>query len=375
MTAVVLSMLYNNYIYRTFFSRFIIIMLVLLLMVWLGQTIRFMNMISANKAELGIFIKMVILLIPSLSYLLLPIAAFIAMLICYNHLQSHNEMMIFQIYNYSKAAVIKPFIISLLIISIIGLLVSNFILPYSYKHFRSIQLNIQDTYLANMIEEKTFFTAINGITIYVEKKKSANTFQEIFVCDNRSTNHKTTIFAKEAALRPIANGGMMLFLNQGVQYEKSANGSRSSLKFDQYIFNLSSSQGRKLYESDNKINSIFAIIKNAYKGDKLFFYKNITSAAQRLIWPLNSLIAGIIVLSILLNAKFSRKKSNIPTIAGFAIAASYLLLSNVFVSLANRGLFFFIIYLFFTIIFTMCFLINLYRPNYWSGAFGKIKLV
>ena len=62
--------------------------------IWLTQSLRFVDLILNKGLSLGLFLYMTVLLLPSLLATILPIALFIAILYAYYHLISDREILV-----------------------------------------------------------------------------------------------------------------------------------------------------------------------------------------------------------------------------------------------------------------------------------------
>ncbi len=329
-------MIYDRYIARLFFYKFTVITVGLLMLIWVSQSLRLLDLIITKGISMLDFLSLTFLLMPALLHVLIPVTSLIALLMLCNTLTHSHEMIIFQISKFSKAQIVKPFVVCLSAVMLLNLIVSNVLLPQANRKFHEMQAYFRNNYIATMIEERTFNSDIKDVTIYIDNKVNDMQFEGIFINDSRQANKKLTIFAKHGELQ-LNNGTPHFILNRGIQYEKSANGSRAYLTFDTYNFNLSATKHLdKIHAIDQADLSTYQLLFGD-RSDK-HYSVFLVSGLRRIMWPLNTLIIGILSLAILINAKFSRKHRILPAIVAFGSSAFYLICNTVLFGVAKSNL-------------------------------------
>ena len=78
----------NSYILKQIFVGFALVTFSLMAILWLTQSLRFVQLVTNKGLPLGLFIQMTSLLMPRLFALLSPIAMFSASLFVYNRMLS-----------------------------------------------------------------------------------------------------------------------------------------------------------------------------------------------------------------------------------------------------------------------------------------------
>ena len=92
----------NLYIIKQLFTGFALVTFSLMAILWLTQSLRFVQLVTNKGLPLGLFVQMTSLLMPRLFSLLSPIAMFAAVLFVYNRMLSDRELVVM------KAAGISP---------------------------------------------------------------------------------------------------------------------------------------------------------------------------------------------------------------------------------------------------------------------------
>ncbi|MBR6327362.1 MAG: LptF/LptG family permease, partial [Alphaproteobacteria bacterium] len=82
----------TKYMARQILSGFLLVVFSLLAMLWLTQSLRFVEMVTNKGLPLRLFVELTTLLIPQLFVMLSPIAVFAAVLFVYNKLLADREL-------------------------------------------------------------------------------------------------------------------------------------------------------------------------------------------------------------------------------------------------------------------------------------------
>ena len=76
--------------------------------IWLTQSLRFVDLIVNKGLSLGLFLYMTLLLLPSLLAIILPVALFAAVLYAYHQLISDREIVVLKAATLSHARLAGP---------------------------------------------------------------------------------------------------------------------------------------------------------------------------------------------------------------------------------------------------------------------------
>src|ERR1700688_1641064 len=80
--------------------------------VWLGESLRLIDLIVNRGLSLGLFLYLAILILPRFVDVVLPIAVFIAILFTYNRLLSESELVVMRAAGMSQADLARPALIT-----------------------------------------------------------------------------------------------------------------------------------------------------------------------------------------------------------------------------------------------------------------------
>lgn len=299
-------LIYNKYIIKNLLWPILFITLALTGIIWLTQSLRFVDLIISKGIEISTFFYLSILLIPSLLTVILPIALFCGVIFVYNKFINDSEITILKNAGLSQLQLAKPALTISFICVIIGYLNSFYFLPNSYRNFKELQYFIKNNFASIFIQEGIFTNPTNDMTVYIDKKTTNGMYQGIFINDNRKGDDIAMI-AESARIIQTQNGTKFQLLN-GSRQAIDHNGNLSLLYFDDYSLDI--------YLEAAEKNNRFREPEERFLRELLFPEPNLLDTQiaqirseihQRISLPLTSLALAMIALSMILHGNFSRK--------------------------------------------------------------------
>ena len=157
----------NKYILKQIFIGFLLISFSLLAILWLTQSLRFVQLITNKGLPISLFIELTSLLMPRLFSLLSPIAAFAAVLFVYNRMLSDRELVIMKSAGISPAENAKAAIYFGIIMSIFGLYLNIWGIPQAEAEFNDLQWKVKNDVSHLMFKEGQFTEIQPNLTVFI----------------------------------------------------------------------------------------------------------------------------------------------------------------------------------------------------------------
>ena len=191
-----LSMLrYHRYILRQLALPVLFITIGLTAIIWLTQSLRFIDLIVNKGLSLSSFIHLSMLLLPSFMGVILPIALFCAILFIYNRLAIDSELVSLRASGTSQWSLARPAILLAGIVMILVYSINMYFTPLSYRSFKDRQTVIRSDFSSVLLQEGVFTTLVNDVTVYVRARNSDAQLRGILVHDERITDQPVTMMA------------------------------------------------------------------------------------------------------------------------------------------------------------------------------------
>src|SRR5690606_33110333 len=124
--------------------------------IWLTQSLRFIDFIVNRGLGLASFVYLSSLLLPFLLSIIMPVALYSAILFVYNKLIMDSELVVLKSVGVSRFGLAKPALIIGGGVMLFSYFISLYLLPASYREFKDMQMYIRNTYASVLLQEGVF---------------------------------------------------------------------------------------------------------------------------------------------------------------------------------------------------------------------------
>jgi len=332
---------FTKYVLRQLFVGMVLVTVGLTSIIWLSQSLRFIEMIVNRGLTAGMFVYLTMLLLPNFLVIVLPVALFIVVVFTYSKLITDRELVVMRASGQSQIDLAKPALIMALAVTVLGYVLYLQVVPQSYKNFRDLQWDIRNNYTHILLKEGAFNPVSHGITVYVRQRSKDGQLLGVLVHDQRDKNHSFTLMASKGAMVNTEEGARVLLFNGNRQSVDKTTNKMSILYFDRYVFDLATSQEtvteRYREPRERELHELLNIEKFSEKMETKEFGKFTVEAHKRLVSPLTALGLTLVGLACLISGGFSRRSQTqqvslaifiMVTLQGSALGLSNLVAKN-----------------------------------------------
>jgi len=231
---------YTRYVLRQLFAGMLLVSAGLTCIIWLSQSLRFVEMIVNRGLSAGTFVYMTMLLLPNFLTVILPIALFTVIVFTYSKMVTDRELVVMRAAGVGQFGLSKPALIITFLTLIFGYILNLYLLPESYRAFRLLQWEIRNTYSHVLLKEGSFNAISGDVTVYVRERAPDGQLLGILVHDERDETAPVTLMAERGALVDTGKGPRVVMYN-GNRQTVGANAKLSILYFDRYVFEVPTS--------------------------------------------------------------------------------------------------------------------------------------
>lgn len=299
----------GRYIFKQIFIGFLVVAFSLLSMLWLTQSLRFVEMVTRQGLPVYLFAEMTSFLMPRIFNILSPIAVFVAVLFVYNRLIADRELVVMQSVGISPFNNSKPAIFFGILLTAFNLYVMNFGIPSAEQHFKELEWQVKNNINQMVLREGEFTQLKNGITVFIDKHEADDSVKGIFVSDETKPDIKVTLTAEKGRIIKGKNGPRILFIN-GVRQELNKKTYQfNSLAFSRYSaeFNLEQRSGKRAQTArELSLMELLNSDKNPNFTEQQQ-RKNIVEGHRRIIYPFYNLVSALLACVGLLISNFNRR--------------------------------------------------------------------
>lgn len=361
------------YITKQVSIGFLLVTFSLLAIMWLTKSLSFMEMVTNKGLPLVLFIEITSCLIPRLFTLLAPIAAFVAVLFVYNRMLSDRELIVIKSAGISPWQAAKPAMFFGILLSFFCLYINNALTPYAEDKFSELEFRIKNEATHLMFKEGVFNTVEINLTIFINSHQKDGSVKGIMINDERKPNVKVTVVAENGHLAQTEKGPKLMLRN-GVRQELSLlDNSFSSLEFDRYSVEFSSSPAsRKKITARNKTLQELFDAPNNKELAKREVNRFVLEGHKRLFSSFYCFVLSLIACTGLLVGNFNRRgQGKVITIS--IVAMVWVMLGDLlFSNLSAKSLYFLpLLYANLLLPLFVCWFLLLFYNPAWTHIFKK----
>ena len=299
----------NVYIFKQIFIGFLLVCFSLLAMLWLTQSLRFVEMVTRQGLPVYLFAEMTSLLMPRIFNILSPVAAFVTVLFVYNRLIADRELVVMQSAGISPWQNSKAAVFLGILMALFNVFVMNWGIPWSESKFRDLEWRVKNNLTQMVFREGEFTSLKNGITVFIDKHEDDGSVSGIFVSDESNPNLKVTLTAEKGRIIQTEKGPRILFIN-GVRQEMNTKDYKfSTLSFSRYSAEFNNIESRKKKNQTVREKSVFELLQSGRDNtlDDHTQRKNIVEGNRRVLYPLYNLLFALLACVGLLVGNFNRR--------------------------------------------------------------------
>lgn len=310
----------SRYIFRQLAAGLTLVSVALLCVMWLTQSLRFIELIVNKGLSIGRFLQLTMLLMPSFLVIIVPISLFTVTLFTYNKLNSDRELVVMRSAGLSHWALSRPALILAGGMAAFSIFLSVWFIPWTVRSFHEMQWSIRNDITNILLQEGTFNKFGEGVTIYVSSRSPAGELIGLLVHDRRNKTRPVTLIAERGAMIQTENGPRVLMINGNRQQVTTGTGKLSVLYFDEYTLDFASTASEDSTRNRDAREMTMAELFHIHKKDtELSEYRRAkVEIHQRLSSPLFDLALPLIALACLLPTGFNRR-GNVGNV-GWAVA-------------------------------------------------------
>ena len=317
---------------------FLLVALSLMSMLWLTQSLKFVEMVTDKGLPVYLFVEMTSLLMPRVFSILSPIALFAAVMFVYNRLIMDSELVVMKAVGISSMFIARAAVLVGVLLALFNIFVLNWGIPAAENKFRDLEFEVKNSFTKMMLREGSFTTFKDTTTVFIEKFIDDSTVLGILVSDNKKTWEKVVTVAERGKLE-YTDVGPKILLEKGTrQVMNKRTGQFSSMTFDDYVVDFGDISVAKKKDKgvrERSIPELFAEAANPATSPKdARAFK--AEAHRRILAPFFNLIFALLACTGLLVANFNRRgQGKIITISILAMI-SVQILDMVFTSMARK---------------------------------------
>lgn len=324
----------TRYILRQAVTIMLFVAIAFTAAVWLVQSLRLIDLIVNRGLSLGLFFYLAVLILPRLIDVVLPIAVFIAILFTYNRLMSESELIVMRAAGMSQMALARPAILAGACGFLVLLSFSLYFAPKANRSFKDVQFEIRNRFASVLIQEGTFNTLSDTLTIYVRARDSNGELVGMLIHETKDPDKPVTLVAERGIFVDTASGPRVLLVNGSRQELDRTTGKLSAQEFEKYTLDLAAYRDAPdLRERQPDELFLGELLHRARRSGEVGL---LIEAHLRIINPLTAIAFCMIPIACLLTGEFNRRGQTQRVLLSILLAFVFETLDIAFKNLAGR---------------------------------------
>lgn len=333
----------DTYILRQLAGGLLAVTVGLTALVWLTQSLRFIELVLDRGLSILVFLELTSLMIPGFVAVILPITTFIVVLFVHVRMNTDRELVVMRAAGLSPLRLARPGMLIALVAVGIGYVLHLWLVPVTQSAFRVWQFEIRNELAAILLQEGVFSSVGNDLTVYARLRERDGTLRGILVHDQRNPGAPVTIIAEQGRITSTPLGPRVVLLN-GVRQQLERSGPDQAprltvLSFSENSVDLASATRQEGVRSrDMRERGVAELLnpdpaENLRPRDVARFY---AEAHQRLSAPLAAASYALVGLAVALTGQFRRHGGSLRLAIGVGIVVALLAVGLVANNLATR---------------------------------------
>ena len=242
-------------IYKYFFYEFVIYFTVTLFalaaVVWTVQAVNYLDLVTEDGHAFITYFYYSLLTLSKVLTKLIPFCFLTAIILTIIKFERDNELIVLWTSGLNKIHVVNLIFRISVLVMLLQLLLTNIFNPTLLNFSRTLLKNSQLQFIPSLLKEKQFNDAVEGLTIFIEKKDENQIYKNIFIRDDGKILSKiagsssSTIFAKSGHMSKDEKN---LILYNGNIQKLNEDGDVNIIQFQKTTLNLSGISTKSISE-------------------------------------------------------------------------------------------------------------------------------
>lgn len=297
-----------KYAFKKFFLVSITLTILIISVLWLAQSLRYMDLIVNNSVSMGAYFSLVAYLLPDLFVIISPIAFAIATLFCFNRLMVTHELAALRSLGISNLRLSFPVLSIASGLFIFLMFLNIIIVPASFQKLKQQEHIMRNAFSGALLKEGSFNTS-KGFTLYVREHNQKDELHGIFIYQPAKNGNPSHTTLAESGQVFKSSDRLLLLLKKGQRQDYNPKTHQySHFSFDEFVYDLtnaiSASESRPERAAEKSIrqllnpdNSIMEDVKRRFRSE----------AHQRILLPFLCLLDALLISGILLSGELGRR--------------------------------------------------------------------
>lgn len=300
---------FDSYLFRSLLIATVFITFVLTAVVFLTQSIRFLEIVVESGASSLTFWLLTALALPKSFEIIIPLAAMTSVLFVLNRMSVDSELVAIRSAGRSPYQIGRSAIYMALVLTVFLYSISMFLAPMAQSSMNKMRQVVKSQFSSMLFREGVFNRFGNGVTVYIRHKDNEGGMAGLIINDARDGQAPATIIARRGVMINTDDAFQVVVYEGSRQQFDPEKGVLQRLNFERYIIDLPDSDPIRLRWAEPDERTIIQLFKpdGANERDLESLREFQVEINRRLSEPLLTLVFTMIALCALLLGSQDRR--------------------------------------------------------------------
>ncbi|MEA5112456.1 MAG: LPS export ABC transporter permease LptF [Geobacteraceae bacterium] len=319
------------YIFKEIIVPFLLGFAVFTFVLLMGRLINLAELVIAKGVPLGDVLRLLSYMLPSFSFISVPMSCLLAVLLAFGRLSADSEVTAMKAGGISLYGLLPPVIVFATLTYLITTAVTVYALPWGNTSFKSLLYNVINLRVNVSLKDGVFNDDFPGLVIYVAKyNQETHLVSGVLIYDERKQEEPATIFARNGLIMTDpGRKSLRLRLLDGGVHRNRGNSGYQLMKFASYDLSINFNQASQITPSINETDMSFRELREGMKSkgaDARTLRELAIEFHRRLAFPFACFVFACIGIPLGLQNRRSGKST------GFSLCIVLLLVYYIFLS-------------------------------------------
>ncbi len=302
--------IFDFYLLKNLFVATIFIAVTLAVVVFLTQSLKFLELVINSGASSFSFWILTMLTLPRFFEIILPLALMASTVFIYNRMTMDSEIVVMRATGASPLSLAKPALVLAMVVTVMLWSITMWASPKSLSSMKQMQQMIKSQFSTLLFRENVFNAVIPGLTVYMRERMPNGEMRGLMIHDSREeSRNPSTILAQRGVVLATDEGHQVLVYDGSRQEYDLKQDALHRLNFERYTIDLPDSAPVQQRWRKPAERTIFELINpdvsNQRDLDNLREFN--IEIHRRVSAPLLALVYTLIALNALLLGPMDRR--------------------------------------------------------------------
>ncbi|CCG08532.1 LptF/LptG family permease [Pararhodospirillum photometricum] len=338
----------DRYILRSLVSGLAVGSVGLVALIWLINSLKFLDWFVNKGLSLGTFLQVTLLLMPGFLTVFLPLGLFGIALFVYSKLSDDRELIVMRAAGMSPWRLARPALLLCAVMTVFGYVLTFAVVPELERRFDDIKVQVRDDISGLVLREGQFNQIDKTLVVYVGRRSPDGTLHDIMIHDAGSRDRESTVIAETGALVRTGGDAKLVMVNGNRQEREAGDFRVTFLYFDSYVLNLSDERVAEKFRYRDERQRTTVDLMSLQVGDRMdpdfpYVYENRhimrlrMELHLRVLRPLAHVGFLLLGLGAVLSGEFNRRGNSTPAVLAVTLVVLFQAGSLAAASMAKKS--------------------------------------